>query len=108
MFLHVVANVPKSLTRVQIIKIVARCAGEFELHKVMLEEKAARLHWHWKRAGISGTLEVTWDARENQLVVSVHQNRVGANEWAKHDAPKFAARLADELKGQVQDAPHRN
>ncbi len=108
MLTYVVANFDAPLTRARVVASVENCAKDFGLHKGIVEEKPTRgiaknamQHWHWKRAKVSGTLEVTWHPRENQIVVSVHQNRVGANEWAKRDAPKFAARLAKELNGRV-------
>ena len=101
MFTYLLANFDAPLTRARIVASVENCAKDFGLHKAMFEAKSTRVHWHWKRAGMSGTLEVTWQPHENQIVVSVHKNRVGANEWAKHDTPKFAARLAKELHGEV-------
>lgn len=85
----------------RVVAAVEACAGQLGLHKFSVQHKPDRTHWHWKRPGTSGTCEVTWKADENLILVSVHQNRVGTNEWAKKTAPKFARQLAQELDAKT-------
>jgi hypothetical protein len=52
-------------------------------------------HWHLKKVGSSGTLEVThWPAKE-RLWVSYHANRIGGAGWVAQEARRFAGLLAE-------------
>lgn len=82
---------------------VRQTAESFALCPVLEQLRPARSHWHWKRAGRSGTLEVTWDDKTNQLLVIVHRNRAGEGKWAEKLAPKFAAQVARNLDGRVKN-----
>ena len=101
MYVYAVEGVSKPLTRNHVLSALEQTAFEFELHKVLAEQKPSRSHWHFKRAAGSGTLEVTWDGTANTVQVLVHTNRVGADSWAKNLAPQFAETLAKKLGGHV-------
>ena len=87
-----------------------RAALNFQLHKVLEEHQAKPSHWHFKRASVTGTLEVTWEHTTNTILVIVHKNRLGADGWALNQAPLFAKALAAILGGEVspQHATNRH
>jgi len=84
-----------------LVKAVHDAAEYFGLYKTLEQMRPSRSHWHWKREGLNGTLEVTWEDDKHQLLVIVHQNRAGQDNWAKKLAPKFAQELALGLDGKV-------
>lgn len=96
------------LTRKDVAQRVEVCAETFGLVKGMRQDTLTRSHWHWKRGGVSGTLEVTWERDRNALWVSVHENRIGAQGWARKLAPEFARALALALEADDKDVTHRN
>ena len=61
-----------------------------------LAQYPGAVHWHFRRDGEPGTLELTWWPREMQLWMSVHDNRDGAWIAPRVDALKSTlnARLA--------------
>lgn len=52
------------------------------------------LHWHLKRQGCSGTLEVTLTEAPRRLWASYHSDRLGGG-WVQEAAPQLAAALAE-------------
>jgi hypothetical protein len=99
---------PDGAQRSGIIKAIERCAADLGLEKARAEHSPARSHWHWKRRGKTGTLETTYNVLDRTVVVSVHKNRVGTEEWAKNMAPHFAAALAKSLgRSQPENVTNR-
>jgi hypothetical protein len=86
----------------QTIALIHKTAVQFDLVSSLEQHQPARSHWHWQRRGKSGTLELTYDIQKHQLMVIVHDNRVGADSWAKKDAPRFADALSISLKRKVK------
>jgi len=102
MWVYIVDRFAQALTPARAIAAVETTAAQFGLHKQMEQHKSARSHWHFQRPGKTGTLEVTFEPTPGRLLVIVHHNRIGADGWAKNDAPKFARRLAKELGGKTR------
>ena len=66
----------------QVEKIVEQTCTSRKLHmtvKVSLRSYPGSVHWHFRKAAKSGTLEVTFWEQERRLWLSVHVNREG--EW---------------------------
>lgn len=102
MWVYIVDSFAASLEQAQVVQAIEQTAAVFAFHNALEEHKPKRSHWHWKRAGVTGTLEVTWFAREKQVLVIVHENRAGADGWAKKQAPHFAKSLAQTLQAKVR------
>ena len=58
-----------------------------------LKSLPGSLHWHLRRKGRTGTVEVTWLPSEQRMWVAYHANRLGDG-WVKVTAPELATRLA--------------
>jgi hypothetical protein len=54
-------------------------------------------HWHLKRAGATGTLEVTWWPSRGRMWVSYHSNRVGDG-WVVGAAVELANDIGRRLQ----------
>jgi hypothetical protein len=53
-------------------------------------------HWHLKRPGASGTLELTLRPELKKMYISFHANRIG-NGWVEDAAPRMAEMLSRAL-----------
>ena len=51
-------------------------------------------HWHLKKPGSTGTLEITYWPAQSRLWVCYHSNRVGDG-WVEEAAPQLAAKLSE-------------
>jgi hypothetical protein len=51
-------------------------------------------HWHLKKPGATGTLEITHWPAENRLWVTYHANRTGDG-WVEEAAAQLAAKLSE-------------
>ncbi len=107
MWVYRVSRIDDTMGRDELVRAVELVAKELGLSKVSAEHKEARSHWHWKKAGVTGTLEVTLDRHRRTVQVLVHENRVGADGWAKDYAPLFARALAERLGGLTTHAADR-
>ncbi len=83
------------------MQALKRTAQRYALQVAMHNGTNVRCHWHFQRAHVRGTLEVTWHERGQCFIVSVHRNREGANAWARDQAAPFSQALAREVKGRV-------
>ncbi len=69
--------------------------------KTSLKKHPGCTHWHFKRPGQRGVLEVTWwpgdaDIRPPRLWLSVHGNR--QSDWISELMPLLRSRIEDQLK----------
>jgi hypothetical protein len=78
-----------------LIETCCRDAGLIQGLKGTLIQYPGCIHWHWKRHGEPGTLEVTLWPRENRLWLSLHANRFGA--WTEAAAPALRETLRARL-----------
>lgn len=85
------------------------CAGEESTVEMRVEACAERLglvlsrmtlrsypgctHWHFKRAGVSGTLEATWWPKTGRLWLKIARNRQA--EWMQEAIAVFKIEFAD-------------
>ena len=68
--------------------------------KTSLKKYPGCTHWHFKRPGQRGVLEVTWwpgdaDIRPPRLWLSVHGNR--QSDWISELMPRLRSRIEDQL-----------
>ena len=87
------------LTRAdRMVERQCRRIGLMESAKTSLKACPGSVHWHFKKEGLRGTLEVTyWPARRS-ILISVHQNRKG--EWTSRAAKELRSLMDAELKGR--------
>src|SRR5690242_11873438 len=86
--------------------VVAETAKALELLIVSegtLKTYPGSRHWHMKRPGAWGTLEVTVRPELKKLYVIYHANRIG-NGWVVETAPKMAEMLSRALDGSIDQA----
>ena len=57
-----------------------------------LSKYPGSVHWHLKRSGRSGTLEVTWWPMRDRLWAAYHDNRIGDG-WVVTTIQELAASL---------------
>jgi hypothetical protein len=60
-----------------------------------LRSRADSAHWHVRSSSGSGTIEVTFAPVAAEIVIAVHENRLGT--WAAVAFEQFCAALAGEL-----------
>ncbi|HZQ09383.1 MAG TPA: hypothetical protein VFD70_22585 [Anaerolineae bacterium] len=102
MLIYRVENCRVPFTQTRVVQAVEQSAIEFGLQKGLEQHLAARSHWHLHTLDESSTLEVTFDVPRKELLVIVHDNRMGAGGWAKKQAPRFARTLANQFEGKVK------
>jgi hypothetical protein len=80
-----------------LVETCCREAGLTLRLKGTLAQYPGCIHWHWRREGEPGTLEVTLSPREKRLWLSIHANRAGA--WAHAAAAAVQSSLRARLTG---------
>lgn len=103
MWVYIVDGLHPALEHRTVVRAVEHTAAYLELYKALEALKLETSHWHWKREGMTGTLEVTLDERKNHILVIVHKNRAGTDEWAKKILPRFAKELALALNAKARE-----
>lgn len=69
---------PKDLDLANIVRFVELFSGREGLSttiKTTLKGVPGSIHWHFKKVGEPGTLEVTYSPLDSCLYISVHKNR---------------------------------
>ena len=61
MWVYVVDGFHPALEYRHAVRVVEQTAESLNLYKEREEHQLERSHWHWKREGMTGTLEVTLD-----------------------------------------------
>jgi hypothetical protein len=102
-------EVPNGLTEpVDIADAVRWSIGQLNL-TISIERSVARSpdsrHWHIKKFGRTGTVEVTMIPNLERLWVCYHDNRVGDG-WVQDVAPQLADQIGNRLReiGLIQSA----
>ncbi len=68
--------------------------GLFIASEGTLRSYPGSTHWHLRKPGVSGTLEVTWHPTANRLWVAYHDNRIGDG-WVKVAAEEMTKSLSN-------------
>lgn len=76
----------------EIIEEVARELGLLE-KRFHSAKYPGSVHWHYKRKGMKGTLEITWWPSGNRTWVSLREDRFG--EWIEQAVQAMENRIGD-------------
>ena len=91
-------QIPDSLETEAVIRIVEQvCASNYLTcsRKGTLVSYPGSIHWHFKRNGDKGTLEITWWEVKNRLWFKVAKGRTG--DWMAEKIATLKKKIEDSL-----------
>ena len=91
-------QIPDSLETEAVIRIVEQVCASNDLtcsRKGTLVSYPESIHWHFKRNGNKGTLEITWWGSEQRLWIKVAKGRT--SEWILEMLPQLKEQMENML-----------
>jgi hypothetical protein len=96
--LEVELQIPDSVEPETVIGAVEQVCASHDLTctlKGTLSRYPGSIHWHFKNGKQKGTLEITWQERENRLWFKVANGR--ASEWISASLPRLKEQIEKSL-----------
>lgn len=96
--IEVELQIPDSVEPETVIRAVEQVCASHGLTctlKGRLVRYPRSTHWHFKRSKQKGTLEITWQERENRLWFKVARGR--ASEWINESLPRLKEQIEKSL-----------
>ncbi len=91
-------DIASSIDPKRLVALVERLCADEDLHpklKTTLRSYPSSVHWHYSRASMPGTLEITYSSEGSWIMLSVHSNRKGR--WTRGMAVRLCRMLKREL-----------